>query len=167
MANITNQIWQDAIAKMYGSAFAAPQQSMAGLGSAANAFANRYGAEASRQGSLTNALIKSGTDLAPTAIGTCCFNFLEAEGEIYCAVRRYRDKHYSKTGAVSIGYVRSARILVPLMQRYPWFKRVIRLVMTRPLKAYACWHYGENRSGFLLWPIKVLWINLWRGLGVT
>jgi hypothetical protein len=99
-------------------------------------------------------------------MGPCCFNFLEAEGEIYPTVRRYRDEHYLKDGRVSVGYVRSAMIFVPLMVKFGWFKQLIRVLMTKPLKAYSRWYYGENRSGFVFYPFKLFWVNSWRILGV-
>jgi len=96
----------------------------------------------------------------------CCFNFLEAEGEIHSAVRKYRDQHYAKDGMVGRGYRRSAKLFVPLMKKYKSFKQLIRLTMTKPLKSYAQWFYGENRYGFIFWPMAKGWVNCWRLWGV-
>lgn len=166
MANILNQIWQDQINKMYGAAFNAPGQAMQGLGSAASSYANRYGSQAARAGGFEQGLMSMTGQLGSAGAAACCFNFLEAEGEIYWTVRRYRDQHYRKDGRVSMGYIRSARILVPLMQRYSWFKSIVRFVMTRPLRAYASWRYHENAYGFIFWPLAKSWVNLWRILGI-
>ncbi len=168
MANMLNQIWMDQINKAYGAAWNAPQQSMSGLGSAGSSYASRYGAEAGRQGGLDQSIIGGISQMGAAGLGNlkCCFNFLEAEGEIYSTVRRYRDQHFRKDRNVSKGYIRSAFVFVPLMQKSRIFKRIIQIIMTRPLKGYAQWYYGENRYGLIFWPFKLFWVNSWRLLGL-
>jgi len=141
----------DFLNKAYGAAWQVPQTSMAGLGSVMNFGTGAM--QAAEQG-------------AQARSSMCCFNFLEAEGEIYPTVRRYRDEHYLRDGKVALGYVRFAIIFVPLMRKFRWFKKMIRLVMTKPLKSYSMWYYGENKVGFIFYPFKFFWVNSWRILGV-
>jgi len=148
LQNVVATYLMDQLNKMYGAAFQAPQLSIAGL-----------------QGVGQHA-VQTGTAASQAAAGACCFNFLEAEGEIHSAVRRYRDEHYPKNGRVGRGYLRCARVFVPLMQKYKSFKAFIRIIMTKPLKSYAQWFYGENRHGFIFRPIAEGWVNYWRLLGM-
>jgi len=150
LQDLISQYLMDQLNKMYGVAFQAPQTSIAGLQGVMNLGASA-GAGAA-QG-------------AASAGQACCFNFLEAEGEIYHTVRRYRDEYYSKKGLIGVGYLMNATIFVPLMRKYKWFKRLIRNEMTRPLKYYSQWYYGEDKIGFIFWPIKVFWTKLWGFLG--
>ena len=142
---------QNQILQMYGTAFGVPQQAMQGLlgaGQLAVQAGGQIGGSASGMGG-----------------GMCCFNFLEAEGEIYSTVRRYRDEHYPKDGFVGKGYRLSASWFVPLMRRYFRFKQLIRFFMTRPIKIYTQWYYRENYYGFVFWPIAKGWANCWWLLG--
>ncbi len=166
LSDLATQIFMDQMQKMYGAAFGAPQQSMAGLGSAASAYAGRQGAQIGANASDFASWMKLATSVAPKGPEIpCCFNFLEAEGEIYWTVRLYRDENYSKKGPVSKGYRLTAKYLVPIMARYHWFKILVRITMTRPLKMYFGYCLGENHWGIILWPFKALWINLWKVLG--
>ena len=151
LGGMSAQYLSDFLNKAYGAAWQTPQTSLAGLGSVMN-----FGAAAMGAGGQGAQAVGSG----------CCFNFLEAEGEIYSTVRRYRDEHYLRDGKVSLGYVRFAIIFVPLMRKFRWFKKMIRLVMTKPLKSYSMWYYGQNKIGFIFYPFKFFWVNLWRILGV-
>jgi hypothetical protein len=96
----------------------------------------------------------------------CCFNFLEAEGEVADSVREYRDEHYLGT-KVGVGYKRMARWLVPIMRRSMMVKRMVRLLMTRPLRMYADWYYGLNDWGWIMIPFKWTWVTIWDGMGRT
>jgi hypothetical protein len=138
----------DQLNKMYGAAFGVPQTTLGTM--------TTVGQQA----------VETGAATSQAAAGICCFNFLEAEGEIYSSVRRYRDKYYLRTGRVAKGYIRSSECFVPLMRKYKNFKTLIRLTMTKPLKSYAKWYYGENRYGFIFWPIAKGWVNSWWLLGM-
>jgi len=138
----------DQLNKMYGTAFGIPQTSISGL--------LGVGQHA----------VQTATAASQAGAQGCCFNFLEAEGEIYRTVRQYRDEHYSKTSNVAKGYIRSANIFVPLMRKHEIFKQILRLAMTKPLKSYANWYYKQNRYGFIFWPIAKGWVNYWRLLGM-
>ncbi len=156
-ANILNQIWMDSMNKMYGTMSGAPQIAISGLGQAAGVAGQRQSAAlgASAQAAQAEA----------SAMQLCCFNFLEAEGEIHSSVRRYRDQHFSEDGAVSKGYRLSAKYLVPFMRKYRKGKLLVRLSMTKPLRAYAQWFYGENKYGWIFMPIVHGWLTFWKIAG--
>ena len=144
LQNVLANLYSGELSRMYEQAFGIPSmalQAMLGL---------------SQQG------VQTQTGMAQA----CCFNFLEAEGEIYHTVRRYRDEYYAKDGLVGKGYRLTASWFVPLMREYPNFKKLIRLTMTKPIKTYTQWYYGENRYGFIFESIAKGWANLWRFLGL-
>ena len=140
----------DQINKMYGTAWGTPQMSISGM-------------QGIGQGGAQSRIAMS--QAAAQGASSCCFNFLEAEGEIHAAVRRYRDDHFSKDGPVGRGYYFTARYFVPWMRKYLPFKRFIQYSMTKPLRAYAQWYYDQNRYGFLFCPFAKAWVNFWRLLG--
>ena len=112
----------------------------------------------------TTATTSSASALTPLlAFLGCCFNFLEAEGEITEYVRKYRDEHYLNTD-VAIGYKLMAFWLVPLMREHKWVKSLVRYTMTRPLTKYAEWYYGKNWYGWVFIPSK-LWVVIWNVYG--
>jgi len=177
LSDLATNLYMDQLSKMYGAVFGAPQQSMAGLGSAAQSYAQRQGAQLQANqmpwqiaGNLMSPFAAglAGGRTSPTSVGygTCCFNFLEAEGDIYWPVRLYRDEHYPKSGPIGRGYLLTAKYLVPIMAHYKYFKILVRITMTRPLKCYSQWYYGENPWGLILWPLKALWTGLWRLIGM-
>jgi hypothetical protein len=94
----------------------------------------------------------------------CCFIFIEGEGKLTHIVREFRDEHYLDT-LVAKGYKKMASWLVPLMQRSKKLKFIIRASMTKPLTHYAEWYYGLNKWGWIGYPNKLLWTNIWRGYG--
>jgi len=148
LQEVIANLYGDELTRMYGAAFGAPQlalQSLLGI---------------SQQGVQTQQAMAQG------AASGCCFNFLEAEGEIYPTVARFRDDHFPKDGAVGKGYYLTASLaLVPLMKKYRLFKAFIRFFMTKPLKSYSQWFYGENHHGFIFSPIAGMWVSFWGLLG--
>jgi len=153
LSNMLGQLYMDEMNKAYGTAWGVPTTTVAGL--------QNLGQQAVSAG---NAAGQTAGGIGSSAM-SCCFNFLEAEGEIYWTVRRYRDEHYNNESPIGRGYIETAKILVPLMRRSKEIKRWVRILMTRPLRAYASWYYGENRSGFIFWPFKVFWTGFWGYLG--
>lgn len=152
LQSVLADLYSDELMRMYSTAFGIPSTALqAMLGLSQQATGVGAGASQAAGGGYQT---------------TCCFNFLEAEGEIYRTVRQYRDEHYSKDGYVGRGYLLTARYLVPLMHEVKLFKSLIRFIMTKPLKSYSQWYYGENRHGFIFWPIAKGWVNFWRLLGM-
>lgn len=94
---------------------------------------------------------------------SCCFIFIEGEGELTQTTRDYRDEHYLDS-PVAIGYKRMAKWLVPLMKRNKFIKNIIRLTMTQPLGKYADYFYGKNNYGWLFYPTKI-WTLIWNIYG--
>jgi hypothetical protein len=150
LSNILSQMYMDQLNKAYGAAWQTPQMSISGL---------------QGLGQLGVQTGQAAAGAAGQGLSQCCFNFLEAEGEIYSTVRRFRDEHYSKSHHISMGYIKTAIYLVPLMRKHPCIKKMVQLTMTRPLKAFSQWYYGENHWGFILWPLKAFWIDMWAILG--
>jgi hypothetical protein len=150
LSDILGRLYIESLNKAYGAAWNAPTTTISGL--------QTLGEHGIQTASEVSQGVRSG-------VSACCFNFLEAEGEIYWTVRLYRDQHYKKDSAIPKGYVYTAKFLVPLMKRSNIAKKSIQFFMTRPLRAYSSWYYGENRSGFVFWPFKLFWTQLWRILG--
>jgi hypothetical protein len=98
--------------------------------------------------------------------GMFCWIFREAEGEVPKVIERYRDEHYPKEGPVCQGYKKMAEWLVPLMKRFKLIKRIVRLIMTRPLTKYAKWYYGLNKYGWVFKPLGDFWVKIWRVGGI-
>ena len=96
---------------------------------------------------------------------SCCWTFLEAEGEITQIVRRYRDEHFGKYGEVGRGYREMSGYLVPLMKIEERLKNYVRVVITQPLTIYAEWYYGKNNSGYKFKGLVDSWVSFWRRLG--
>lgn len=154
LSEIPRSAIADMISKAYGAAYGAPQLAISGLGEAAQPLSARQ-----------SALWQSIAQASSASMPSCCFNFLEAEGEIHSAVRRYRDEHFPKDGPVSTGYILTAAIFVPMMRKFRWFKQLIRLTMTQPLKRYAEAYYKGSSRGLFLWPIAKTWVAVWWLIG--
>ncbi len=96
----------------------------------------------------------------------CCFTFLEGE-MLTKNVRRYRDEHYDKfTSSISFGYRWMSTWLVPFMRIFKIVKFMVKFFMLKPLSSYADWYYGENKFGWIFYPVKVFWTNFWRVIGL-
>jgi len=100
-----------------------------------------------------------------SSVGLCCFIFIEAEG-LTNEVRKFRDMHFFSGGKVDTGYRRIAKWLVVKMKKYPWLKRCVQVVMTRPLGNVAAWVFDRNTMGWVYLPLAYMWIGVWSIFGM-
>lgn len=121
------------------------------------------------QGKLANLEAKkammSGISSGFGSAMSCCFNFLEAEGDIAEDVRKLRDAFYPGGSDVARGYSIMARNLVPTMRINPEMKQWVRTHMTQPFEKYAEWIYGKNNYGYIYRPIIITWVTAWERIG--
>lgn len=67
---------------------------------------------------------------------TCCFIFMEAyNGLMPWWVRKCRDAYYTPTRR--LGYVRTAKVLVPLMEKSKFIRQLVNDTMIAPLTSYG------------------------------
>jgi len=91
--------------------------------------------------------------------GGCCFIFIEADNGILDRIaRRYRDEY--GTEDQRIGYKLIAAWLVPLMKKRTIIKSLVKWTMVRPLIWWGKAFYGENRWGYIFWPVARGWLKL-------
>jgi len=95
----------------------------------------------------------------------CCFIFLEAyHGAIPLHVRKARNKVYRLNHDIKTGYVRMAKVLVPLMQKCPLARNLVWKFMINPITnnsgfAYRKKGYTQHRN------TTQFWIRIWAILG--
>ena len=97
----------------------------------------------------------------------CCFIFIEAD-DLTERVRQFRDAHFFAGGSVDRGYRKMASWLVRKMKEYPWLKRFVKAVMTKPLGRVADWTFDRDKHGWICVPVAYFWIGMWSiygGLG--
>lgn len=96
----------------------------------------------------------------------CCFIFLEAtNGNLPYYVRELRDFYYYSEPAIRTGYVRTARYLVPLMQRFSTIKKLVNLTMVKPIISYGASMYNIEPYNKRNHTIKKLWFKIWSLIG--
>lgn len=99
-------------------------------------------------------------------VNFCCFIFLEQyHGKLPESVRRYRDEFAPENSSRRIGYRKMSRWLVPAMRVSGFWRKATGCLLTGPLKAYGEWYYGNNKWGWLCWPIKAFWFKTWEITG--
>lgn len=96
---------------------------------------------------------------------SCCFIMNEA-GDFTDAVRKARDFRYKNDLEVAEGYKRMAKWLVPLMQKSPIVKFVVKWTMTHPIAKVAKVR-KVNKHQPALYPIGLFWEALWRVYGLA
>jgi len=122
--------------------------------------------------SLNNAAQGANAQLGSTSMNTnststylgdiCCFIFLEAyHGKIPWHVRHYRDKMYNVNHDIATGYRRTARFIVPLMQKYDLIRKAVWVTMIKPITD-NCTSSNKNKLNRL---ITHSWLRLWATLG--
>jgi hypothetical protein len=95
-------------------------------------------------------------------VNLCCFIFLEAyNGELPISVRRYRDMAAPESSARRTGYIRMSKWLVPAMRTSGVVRRLTNHLLVRPLTKYGEWFYGNNKMGWIFWPVKQAWFAVW------
>jgi hypothetical protein len=83
---------------------------------------------------------QGGTNSGWEVGASCCFIFMEAyNGPLPEHVRRYRDAF--GTTRLRCGYKRLALILVPLMRRSTFIRRLVNRWMVVPLSLFGGWFY--------------------------
>ena len=140
-----NQFFNDRLQSMEQSSAMLAGQAMGGMSSGGGAASGGGGAGAAAM---------------------CCFIFLEARygtGAMDEVVRRFRDENMTPRN--QRGYYKLSEVLVPLMRKYPLIKWLTRIFMTDPLVAYGKYHYGQNRWGRIMKPIKNFWLKTFDYLG--
>ena len=103
-----------------------------------------------------------------SGVGVCCYVICASDptDEMLAYVRAYKDAHYHISSNVARGYKRLATWLVPLMLKYPLFKRFIRFVMVAPMEKYARAFYEKDRFTLLsLTPIAKFWVATYWSVG--
>lgn len=85
----------------------------------------------------------------------CCF-IMNETGDLTKKVRNARDSWWpTGQGDVPTGYRRMANWLVPLMQKSPLVKWLVRNVMTHPISVCL------ERPNLALYPIGMFWVTVW------
>lgn len=117
----------------------------------------------SMNNTITQADTQNSIASSPAAyLGTvCCFIFLEAYyGKIPWHVRHYRDKIYSVNHDIATGYRRTAKWLVPMMQKYSFVRMLVWSIMIKPITKNCVFRRRMNPR-----TITHLWLKLWAMLG--
>ena len=98
---------------------------------------------------------------------SCCFIFIEGEGEITERVRFVRDRILLPILGIrlKLGYRRMASKLVPMMRRSKTIKSFVRAVMTQPLSKFSEWRMLHKGGGFVFYPLACFWVSVWYKLG--
>ena len=99
--------------------------------------------------------------------GICSCENLKAlnEGKLDENLRRFRDSHFIPLSSIDIGYKAMAEWMVPLVKKSPFWMKVGRALMLRPLCRATNWLYGEDKFGFIFLPSVYFWIWLWKIYG--
>lgn len=93
----------------------------------------------------------------------CCFIFLESfNGRMPWFVRLCRDRYYAQEPQVASGYKQMAKWIVPMMRRNQWVRRIVDILMVKPITAYGGYLYNQNKYGWLCKPFKLAWFSIWR-----
>jgi hypothetical protein len=96
----------------------------------------------------------------------CCFIFLEAlNGELPDYVRELRDYYYEKEPLIAKGYKRLATKLVPLMKRSKLIKKLVNLIMVRPIVNYGAYVKGLPNGNRYNIIFKLFWFKFWKLIG--
>ncbi len=113
----------------------------------------------SGQGAQSSSSMGAGVNL-------CCFIFLEAyNGELPQSVRDYRDMAAPESSKRRSGYIRMSKWLVPAMRVSGLSRLAVNHLLVRPLTKYGEWFYGNNKTGWIFWPVKQCWFKLWELTG--
>ena len=95
-------------------------------------------------------------------VNICCFIFLEAyNGVLPESVRRYRDMAAPESSARRNGYRRMSKWLVPAMRVNGFSRTLVNHLLVKPLTKYGEWFYGNNKTGWIFWPVKQFWFSVW------
>lgn len=90
---------------------------------------------------------------------SCCFIMAEA-GDLTDTVRWARDARYGRESIVAEGYKKMAKWLVPLMQKSPMVKFLVKYTMTWPIRKVAEKRI-VGRHHPALYPIGFFWEAVW------
>ena len=155
----------------FGTSNLTPASSTTSAGSAGNAFNFGSGllGQANNQNSSSNSLTGQ---LGSTAMNTgepssylsgiCCFIFLEAYyGKIPASIRRGRNKYYYKNHDIATGYRRTARWLVPLMQKYTLVRFLVWMILVKPITK----NLSNPCKRTFTRTVTYFWLRLWAFLG--
>lgn len=95
-------------------------------------------------------------------VNVCCFIFLEAyNGVLPESVRKYRDMAAPENSKRRNGYINMSKWLVPAMRVNGFSRWMVNHLLVKPLTKYGEWFYGNNRTGWIFWPVKQAWFALW------
>lgn len=114
-------------------------------------------------GDVAGSALQAGGTVAGAA---CCFIFLEAlNGELPWWVRWCRDN--LGKDETRKGYVRMAKILVPLMRQFKCIKWAVNKIMVKPMTTYGGWYCGVKgfSHGKKYEIVKKMWFGVWNFIG--
>ncbi len=155
----------------FGTSQLTPSNSTTSAGSTGDVF--NFGSGLLNQSNSLNSSNNSLTgQLGSTAMNTgspgsyladvCCFIFLEAyHGKLPACIRRGRNKYYFKNHDIATGYRRTAKFLVPLMQKSQFVRWLVWLGMISPI-TYNLSHPCKRT---FYRTITHIWLHLWSMLG--
>ena len=92
--------------------------------------------------------------------GVCCFIFYEGHGSLREDIKKARDEMFNEDSRVSYGYRVMANVLVPLMRKYGWVKKIVQKVMLDPI-AEAIKRSNAKQRVFPYNIIGWLWVLIW------
>ena len=105
-----------------------------------------------------------------SGLGNCasCWIFkVKYHKDVPYWVRYARDFFYQQDPKIRIGYVRTGKVIIPLMRKYSWFMKFVDKYMLQPLVNYGGWMYSVPgyKDGKRFQNYKIFWINFWRIIG--
>ena len=96
----------------------------------------------------------------------CSFVFTEAYyGNMPWFIRKHRDKYYNKFPDIAVGYKRMCSIVVPMMRRFSFFRKLVWRYMVFPLTQYGSFVIRQNLSGRNYKNYRKFWLTVWNFLG--
>jgi hypothetical protein len=111
-----------------------------------------------------NLYATAGSNIGGEGINNCCFILLESyHGTLPWYVRKCRDYYYHQDSRICIGYVRMAKVLVPLMRMSTTVRKLVWHLMVNPISNYGKFlvGIGEYKGHFA----KRVWFNIWKLIG--
>jgi len=96
----------------------------------------------------------------------CCFIFLESyNGKLPDSTRMCRDLFYRQNPDAVRGYKKMAKVLVPLMRKYPVIKMLVNRYMVKPITNYGEYLFARRPYNEKERQCFEFWMNVWKFVG--